>query len=68
MRGADGARADLGLGLGFGAADREAELAAVFRAAAFRAGDDGLARPDSPKRCTLPITAFRVTPPSCFAI
>ena len=48
MRGADGARA--GFGLGLGAAAREAELAAVFRAAAFRAGDDGLARPDSPKR------------------
>jgi len=31
-------------------------------------GRDGLARPDNPKRCTLPITAFRVTPPSCLAI
>src|ERR1700678_1540937 len=27
-----------------------------------------LARPDNPKRCTLPITALRVTPPSSAAI
>lgn len=31
-------------------------------------GRDGLARPDNPRRCTLPITAFRVTPPNCLAI
>jgi hypothetical protein len=31
--------------------------------------DDGdLARPESPRRCTLPITALRVTPPSSAAI
>ena len=28
-----------------------------------RAGCDGAARPDRPRRCTLPITALRVTPP-----
>src|ERR1700752_5142130 len=33
-----------------------------------RAGFDGAARPDRPNRWTLPITALRVTPPSCFAI
>ena len=33
------------------------------------AEDDGdLARPDSPSRCTLPITALRVMPPSSPAI
>src|SRR5262249_22310350 len=33
------------------------------------AADDGLlARPDRPSRCTLPITAFRVTLPSSAAI
>ncbi len=31
-------------------------------------GLDGLARPDRPRRCTLPITALRVTPPSLVAI
>ena len=31
-------------------------------------GRDGVARPDSPRRCTLPITALRVTPPSSLAI
>ena len=30
--------------------------------------DELVARFDSPKRCTFPITAFRVTPPSSFAI
>jgi len=33
-----------------------------------RLGCDGAARPDRPSRCTLPITALRVTPPSCLAI
>ena len=33
-----------------------------------RAGCEGAARPDRPSRCTLPITALRVTPPSCLAI
>src|SRR5690606_41465266 len=34
-----------------------------------RAGCDGVARPDRPRRCTLPMTALRVTPPpSCLAI
>ena len=34
-----------------------------------RAGCEGVARPDRPRRCTLPITALRVTPPpSCLAI
>src|SRR6187200_2085408 len=33
------------------------------------ADDDGdLARPDNPSRCTLPITALRVMPPSSAAI
>src|SRR5438270_9242776 len=33
------------------------------------AAEDGdLARPESPRRCTLPITALRVTPPSSAAI
>src|ERR1051326_2988831 len=30
--------------------------------------EGGLARPDSPSRCTLPMTALRVTPPSSAAI
>src|SRR5580704_6702808 len=33
-----------------------------------RLGCDGVARPERPSRCTLPITALRVTPPSCLAI
>ena len=33
-----------------------------------RAGWLGVARPDRPRRCTLPITALRVTPPSDLAI
>lgn len=33
-----------------------------------RAGCEGWARPESPSRCTLPITPLRVTPPSCLAI
>src|SRR3569623_1739748 len=33
-----------------------------------RAGLEGVARPERPRRCTLPITALRVTPPSCLAI
>src|SRR5579859_2585415 len=33
-----------------------------------RLGCEGVARPDSPRRWTLPITALRVTPPSCLAI
>ena len=33
-----------------------------------RLGCDGAARPESPSRCTLPITALRVTPPNCLAI
>src|SRR6266478_8667535 len=33
-----------------------------------RAGFDGVARPERPRRWTLPITALRVTPPSCLAI
>src|ERR1700722_8053966 len=33
-----------------------------------RLGCDGAARPERPSRCTLPITALRVTPPNCFAI
>src|SRR5205085_3330218 len=33
-----------------------------------RAGLDGVARPERPRRWTLPITALRVTPPSCLAI
>lgn len=49
VRGAEGVRAGFGLGLGEAVA-REAELAAVFLAAALRAGEDGLARPDRPKR------------------
>ena len=70
VRGAEGARAGFGFGFGAlaGLLDLDVELAAVFRAAAFRAGEDGLARPDRPRRCTLPITAFRVTPPNCLAI
>ncbi len=32
-----------------------------------RAGCDGLGRPLRPRRCTLPMTALRVTPPSCRA-
>ena len=28
----------------------------------------GVARPERPRRCTLPITALRVTPPICLAI
>jgi len=32
------------------------------------AGREGLARPERPRRWTLPITALRVTPPSCLAI
>jgi hypothetical protein len=32
------------------------------------AGRDGVARPARPRRWTLPITALRVTPPSCLAI
>ena len=31
-------------------------------------GRDGVARPANPNLCTLPITAFRVTSPSFFAI
>jgi hypothetical protein len=31
-------------------------------------GCEGVALPDRPRRCTLPITALRVTPPSCLAI
>jgi hypothetical protein len=51
-------------------------LAAVFGAsasgvaagaAAFAAGAEPL-RLDNPSRCTLPITALRVTPPSSLAI
>jgi hypothetical protein len=49
VRGADGAREGFGFGLGAALA-LDAELAAVLRAAAFRAGEDGLARPDKPKR------------------
>src|ERR1043166_2013949 len=30
--------------------------------------EDGLARPERPKRCTLPMTALRVMPPSSAAI
>ena len=33
-----------------------------------RAGWLGAARPERPRRCTLPITALRVTPPNCLAI
>src|SRR4051812_36383346 len=33
-----------------------------------RAGLEGPPRPERPRRCTLPITALRVTPPSCLAI
>src|SRR3990167_9857235 len=33
-----------------------------------RAGLEGVARPERPSLCTLPITALRVTPPSCLAI
>ena len=40
-------------------------LAAVLRLRLV--GRDGFARPERPKRCTLPITALRVTPPSCVA-
>jgi len=59
VRGAEGARAGFGLGFGAlaGLLDLDAELAAVLRAAAFRAGEDGFARPERPRRCTLPITA-----------
>ena len=35
---------------------------------AVRLGCEGAALPESPKRCTLPITALRVTPPNCLAI
>src|SRR3990167_4354937 len=41
----------------------------VRKLVAVRAGCDGAARPDRPRRCTLPITALRVTPPpNCLAI
>jgi hypothetical protein len=40
----------------------------VVARGALLTGRDGLARPDNPSRCTLPITAFRVTPPNCLAI
>ena len=49
VRGAEGVRA----GFGFRLADALARaplLAAVFRAAALRAGDDGFARPERPSR------------------
>ena len=36
--------------------------------ATVRAGRDGRARPESPSRCTLPMTALRVTPPMRAAI
>ena len=49
VRGADGARTGFGFGLEAALA-LDAELAAVFRAAAFRAGEDGFARPDKPRR------------------
>ena len=39
------------------------ELAQERLVVAVRAGCDGVARPDRPRRCTLPITALRVTPP-----
>ena len=70
VRGADGARTVLGFRDvdDFGAAARLALAAALFLAAALRAGEDGLARPDRPRRWTLPITALRVTPPNCLAI
>jgi len=52
VRGAEGARAGFGFGFAAlaGLLDLDAELAAVLRAAAFRAGEDGLARPDRPRR------------------
>src|SRR6516225_9712468 len=49
----------------------EGDEAGRGRRGALKAGRDGCegaARPDRPKRCTLPITALRVTPPSCLAI
>jgi len=48
-RGTDGARTDFGFDLEAALA-LDAELAAVFRAAALRAGDDGFARPERPSR------------------
>src|SRR5580704_7445752 len=33
-----------------------------------RLGCEGAARPERPSRCTLPMTALRVTPPNCLAI
>lgn len=53
--------------LGFRAVEARLRGLAVRTFVAFL-GREGLARPDRPKRCTLPMTAFRVTPPSCFAI
>lgn len=47
-----------GCTLGFGRAKRGGRLT----------GREGVARPDSPRRCTFPITAFLVTPPSSLAI
>ena len=49
VRGADGVRAGFGFRLA-AELDRDALLAAVFLAAALRAGEDGFARPDRPKR------------------
>src|SRR5258708_28986630 len=50
---------------------RDTRIKCVWvRALRGRGADDAglLARPDSPRRCTLPITAFRVMPPSSAAI
>jgi hypothetical protein len=56
---------------GFGAALATAGFGArgwLGRALGRRVGRDGVARPERPRRWTFPITALRVTPPSCFAI
>src|SRR6201996_8326964 len=51
-------------------ADGAAEIGRAGRGAlkVVRAGFEGAARPERPRRWTLPITALRVTPPSCLAI
>src|SRR6056297_943820 len=62
--GAEGLAAGFGAGL---AAAFGASASGAAAGAAFATGAEPL-RLDSPSRCTLPITALRVTPPSSFAI
>ena len=49
VRGAEGARDGFGFGFAVALA-LDAVLAAVFRAAALRAGEEGFARPERPRR------------------